>query len=185
MAVRADSRFAFDALRTKVARNIATDQQKIDFAVMAGELKETAAQELIYGLLGDRSEDVRYYALRTLVLESLDRSERAAAKCWKLFDDDSSGRVRGMAAGCIGSLLAGSKQPVAFARLKQRLAGAADEFEAELVLEALYNIAGRPPHEWPTQRRILSGRFGASPPGIEAQIREADDLERRFLAPNA
>jgi HEAT repeat protein len=172
----------FTRLRQTVASGVATEQEKIDFAVMAGELNEVATRDLVYRLSSDESENVRYYALRTLVLESLDRSPAAEERCWQLFESDPNSRVRSMAASCIGSLRSASKDPATFKRLKRRVAEAADRFEAELVLEALYNIAGRPPREWPTQRRILSGRIGASPPEIDAQVSEAAELEKRYLS---
>jgi len=182
--MRNNQRLEFARLQANVASGIATEQERIDFAVMAGELKEIAVRDSIFRLLTDDSEDVRYYALRALVLDSIDRSAVAEHQCWELFEHDPDARVRSMAAACIGSLRSGSKDTATFERLRRRIAEAADRFESEAALEALYNIAGRPPHEWPTQRRILAGRIGASPPEIAVQVQEADELEHRFLSGN-
>jgi hypothetical protein len=159
------------------------DQEKIEFSVAAGRRGEDSVKNLIYNLIDDDSEDVRYYALRALVLDAIDRTATARDVCWRLIDHDQSSRVRGLAAACIGSLYSASKDRMVFAKLQGRIAKAADRFEAESMVEALYSIAGRPPVEWPNVRTILAGQIDADPPEVATLVKEAAGLER-FLAPS-
>jgi len=171
----------FRALKAKVERGNATDQEKIDFAVLSGRRAETSSRHLLHMLSNDQSEDVRYYALRSLVLDSIDRTSNADTRCWELFENDPAARVRALAAACLGSLHFASKDRTIFARLKKRIGTTDDKQEAEAALEALFGVAGRPPTEWPTQRRILGGDFSGDPKDKDALGAEADDLEARFM----
>ena len=168
----------FSRLLERVKRGEASTQEKIDFVTTLGRWQEIGAASVLRRLLTDVSEDVRYYALRTMVLDGVARDQDVESDCWRLIQFDSSGHVRGMAAVCIGSLHAGTQDYEVFSRLKARMPAAADRFEAESILEALYNIAGHPPAEWPTQRRILSGKIGASPAEMPELMDEAARLEK-------
>ena len=176
-----DGQRDLEKLRVRIVEGVAGEQERVDFAIACGRSRSAAFLEDVYDLLCDDHEDVRYYALRALVLDSLDRGERVAEAARKVLHDDTSSRVRGLAASCIGSLYSGTKDRSIFRELRERLSKANDAYEAESVLEALYNIVGRPPAEWPTQRRILAGRIGARPPAISASEQEADELWSRFL----
>ena len=169
-----------ERLRSRVETLTADEQERIDFAVLAGRNQDQKSRPLLYALLDDPSEDVRYYAVRALVLDAVDRGSAAEGRCWQLFDGDQSSRVRAMAAACLGSLHAHSKDRTAFMKLKEGIARATDSWEAEASLEALYHVLGRPPREWPAQRRILSGQSDATR-DTAALLDEAADLERRYL----
>ncbi len=160
---------------------VATEQEKIDFAVIAGKEGHTAGADLLHRMTRDPSEEVRYYAIRALILDSLDRGAAAANRCWELFENDPSGRVRSMAVACLGSLLFYSMDRHAFEKIKARVSAAEDRFESESALEALYSICGRPPLEWPSVRRNMERRFGAIPPEIDVQVEEAISLEKYLL----
>ncbi|MGD2114649.1 MAG: HEAT repeat domain-containing protein [Acidobacteriota bacterium] len=134
-----------------VALGKAGSQEKIDLAWETGESKSTEFAPELRRLLEDDDEEVRYYTLQSLVLQLHEHDSDIQQVCWRLLETDDDDDVRSMAATCLGRIYSGSGDLRVFSRLVEVLK---DQNQSGGVqrsaYEALFDLAGRPPREWPS-----------------------------------
>lgn len=134
-----------------VALGKAGSQEKIDLAWESGESKASEFAPQLRHLLRDHNEEVRYYALQALVLELREHDPEIQEVCWRLLEEDGDDDVRSMAARCLGRILSGSGDRETFSRLVQILKDQSQPSRVQRsAYEALFDLAGRPPREWPS-----------------------------------
>lgn len=128
-----------------------TPQDRIDAVCLAGTLRDSSAIPRVWRLTRDEDEEVRYYALQTLVLDLKVKTSEAADLCWRLLEKDPDEDVQSMAAACLGSIFFGTDRVDVFQRLRRHLAGEAMPLLVKgTIYSALFKLAGRPPSEWPS-----------------------------------
>lgn len=150
-------------LRDLIARvnsGSASDQEKVNAAAFIGKHRAHEGATLLWRLVEDPDEQVRYFALQSLVLDLGQKGARETALCWRLLEEDSARDVRGMAAACLGGIFHGSRSRMVFERLVKILKDEATPPRvAGSIYEALFRVAGRPVTEWPVnvqRERLLS-----------------------------
>lgn len=142
----------------RVDLGVADEQERIDAAWKAGESKDASFTLRLIRLLEDESSQVRYYALQSLVLGLQQVGVEVQDLCWRLLREDPDSEVRGMAAACLGKIFLGSMSLTVFKRLVAELRSANQPGGAKSsIYEALFQVAGRPPLEWPTVKDVLAG----------------------------
>ena len=162
----------------KVETTTASVQEKIDAACLAGKLDDVPSIPAVYQLLDDEDENVRYFALESLVLSLGLKGRSAVSRCWSILADDPSDDLRALAASCIGSSYYGTGLPDVFNRLK---CVAADESLSGRVrfsaYSALFQVAGCPPLQWPG---VSALRFDSSEIDWERITQLEAEISARF-----
>ncbi len=127
-----------------------SSQDRIDAVTLAGRLGDRAAVPRVWRLTADEDEEVRYYALQTLVLDLRAKTGETADLCWRLLERDRDEDVQSMAAACLGSIFLGTNRVDVFQRLAEKLRSrSVSGFVKSSIYGALFSLAGRPPAEWP------------------------------------
>jgi vesicle coat complex subunit len=162
-------------LERKVTLGQATDQEKVDFAALAGRLASSVHVPLLLRLLGDEDSEVRYYALQSLVLDRLQADGEMLDRCWQILERDEDEYVRRMAASGIGSILAGSNDLAAFDRLKKMMQATDSEWLRESLYSAMQRLAGAPAREWAA---ALAGDWTTPSPVDWADVARVEDRIR-------
>ena len=134
----------------KIERNSASRDERIDAAILAGKLADSSPAPKLLRLLEDEDGEVRYYALTSLVLDLQQTDDLMKQRSWALLREDPDEYVRGMAAACLGKILFNLRSRSVFSDLLAELRGAQQPSLARgSVYRALFEVAGRPPLEWP------------------------------------
>jgi hypothetical protein len=134
----------------KIALGLASDQEKIDAAVLTGQRGDRKYVPRLLLLLGDPDGEVRYYALQTLVIDLKQFDKAVEERSWKALCEDQDEDVRSMAATCLGKIYFNSRSRSVFIRLLDQLKAPGQPDSAKgLIYSALFKVAGRPPSEWP------------------------------------
>lgn len=135
----------------------ASAQEKIDLLFLVAKLPPATVPRLIVEELAtDPDEEVRLYALESLVLDLKFKDTRAAEICWRALLRDADSEVQGMAAACLGSIYFGSRKREIFERLKGRFfqAGTTPSVQWSL-FDSMRGLIGLPPERWQLPRASL------------------------------
>ena len=134
----------------EIERGFAIAQEKIEAAVLTGECRDRRFTPHLLHLLEDKEDEVRYYALQSLVLDLQVTDDLMQERCWELLREDPDADVRRMAAACLGKIILVRKSLHAFMRLVDELRSSSQPRAAKgAIYAALFQAAGRPPLEWP------------------------------------
>lgn len=137
-------------LRNRVLRGEADDLERARFASRAGALDHRPSVGLLHDLLEDEDEIVRHNALTSLVLRLSQRTPQMAQVCWRLLREDPDDDVRRLALSCLGSISWDSGDLETFEWVRKGLEERRFEpHMLETAYSVLFEIAGRPPDEWP------------------------------------
>ncbi|HEV7669328.1 MAG TPA: HEAT repeat domain-containing protein [Thermoanaerobaculia bacterium] len=150
------NRKAFEEFERRVAAGKASEQEKIDFLFDWGRESRKGPRVLLEELTGDECWEVRYYALQTMVLDLKIKDPSSADLCWAALEQDPDESVKGMAAGCLGSIYFNSYRKDVARRLKR----AFDEPSLDAgikwgLYDSLRALVGRPPVGWNVPRDEL------------------------------
>jgi hypothetical protein len=133
-----------------IDQGLAGDQEKVDAAALAGKSRDPRHAPRLHRLLDDEDEQVRYYALSSLVLNLQQKDAAMEKRCWKLLQQDPDEDVRGMAAACLGSIYFGTLSARIFRQFLEELKSPEQPLRVkDTIYSTLFQIAGRPPLEWP------------------------------------
>lgn len=136
-------------LRNRLLAGIADEEERADFAALAGELGHLPSIPLLVSLADDPDEIVRYNAICSLVLRLGQRTPQVVELCWRRFDEDDD-YVGGMALACLSSIHFGSQDLAFFDRLERILRSPeTPPGVLETAYTGLFQVAGLPPTEWP------------------------------------
>lgn len=124
----------------------------IDAVCLAGKSGDRSSIPHVTSLLDREYGQVRYYALCSLVLDLDQKHEQIALRCSAMMRRDGDDNVRSMAAACLGSIYSGSKRRDVFLLLKSVLASEEEPLVKRSAYDALFNVLGHPPIEWPSLR---------------------------------
>lgn len=150
----------------------ASEEEKLALVWAAREAPSPPGlRPLLENLAVDESEEVRKYALQTLVLDLNCKDAQAAQLCWNALEVDPELEVRSMGAACIGNIYFASRRTDLVRRLRGHFDRAA-HFPALqwTLLDSMRLIAGQPPIRWNVSRQRLT-REG--PGADDLQIMEA------------
>jgi hypothetical protein len=139
----------------RIRRGVATEEERFDAAIRAGQLANPRDRPRVSALLGDPSDQVRAEALSTLVLHLDALDAQMEAECWRLLTQDPSETVRSRAAMSLGKILWARPSHEGFRRLVGRLKAEDSQFVKGGLYLALFNAARQPAKTWP-------GLFGPS-----------------------
>lgn len=125
-------------------------QDRIDALALSGRLRERKSIQRVRELTRDDDEEVRSFALQTLVLDLDDKTDESAELCWRLLENDLDEDVQATAATCLGGIFFGTNRVDIFKRLAERLrTDTPTSYVKGAIYGALFRLAGRPPSEWP------------------------------------
>ena len=140
-----------ERLWNKIESYLAVVQERIDAAALSGESKDLRYVPKLLYLMDDEDSQVRYFALQSLVLDLQQTDSSMQDLCWSLLRFDSDEDVRRMAAACLGKIFFGTRSNQIFRRLLAELEDPGQPPAVKgAVHRALFQIAGRPPLEWPS-----------------------------------
>jgi hypothetical protein len=151
---------ALEELWRRIDLGVAVEQEKIEAAVLAGKSEDLRHVARLLRLLKDEADQVRYYALHALFFGLQQRDKDMEKRCWELLreDPDEDGYVRSLAASCLGSILFGSRSRKVFHRLLGELNSPRQPpFVKGAVYDALFEVVGLPPAEWPSAQEMERG----------------------------
>jgi hypothetical protein len=153
----------------------ATDQEKVEFAALAGRQESAAHAPLLWKLLQDEDSEVRHYSLQSLVLDLGQRDGAMLDRCWQFLEKDEDEDVRSMAATCIGSILFGSNDLATFHR-RRKLMETSSSYLQESLYTAMLQLAGAHPLEWPG---FVNRRHWSEEPSVDwADVARVEDRIR-------
>lgn len=145
-----DSENDLDLLWRKVHQGIATKQDCVDAAALAGRSGDPAFVPYLQKLIKDADAQVRYYALQSLVIDLQQRDPQMQEHCMYLLRKDPDEQVRSMAATCLGKIFFGTLHSRIFRQLLAELKSPDQpQLAKHSLYVALFQVAGRPPLEWP------------------------------------
>ncbi len=151
---------AFRECFDRVVHGLASSQEKIDFLFLLADVsRDQAPRSVVEALTTDLDEEVRLYALQTLVLDLKFKDEQSAELCWQALDRDPDDLVRGMGAACLGSIFFGSFRDDIVRRLREYfvLEGKYPGLQWAL-LDSMRALVGLSPESWKVPRDVLRNR---------------------------
>ncbi|HEX4955563.1 MAG TPA: HEAT repeat domain-containing protein [Thermoanaerobaculia bacterium] len=143
---------ALEQLWKRIEAARATDQERVEAAVLAGKLGDQLSIPRLKRLLDDPYEEVRYFALQSLVFDLKQKDTEVAERCWEMLiaDPDIDQLVPHMAASCLGSIYFGQRRKDVFKRMLGLLHDSElSAFVKGGVYTSVHQLAGLPPREWP------------------------------------
>jgi hypothetical protein len=150
----------------------ASEQEKIDFLFAWKRQGGEGPRSLLEQLAADESWEVRLYALQTMVLDLKIKDQAAADLCWAALEHDPDESVRGMAAGCLGSIFFNSNRKDVARRLKRAFdRPSCDAGIQWSIYDSLLGLVGRPPVGWNVPREEVLHR-GPDKDRVEEILRE-------------
>ncbi len=146
----AEKRRVLEQLWQRVAKRIASDEERAHAARLASQVGQEADRPRLWALLEDSCSDVRDYSLKALAVQLADVSFQLEERCWKLLIYDPSEDVRARAARCLGRILWQRPSSVSFSQLVTQLKSPRESTVTKAAIyDSLFLIAHRPPGEWP------------------------------------
>lgn len=148
------ARYRREAIHTlwwRIRQGQADEAEKLAAISAASDEESQRRLEDVRSLVQDESPDVRTEALLAAILHLGWRDAEATGVCWRLLEADADQGVRSAAATGLGSLLHGSRSLSAFDRLAALHAREEDGIVRSSIADALWQIAGKPPQEWPSR----------------------------------
>lgn len=142
--------WALSELWRRIGLGIAEEQEKIEVASLSGKSKDSRYIPRLLQLLTDKDEQVRYYALQSLVFDLQQTDKVMEDHCWRLLREDPDEDVRAMAAAGLGKIYFASLLPEAFRQLLAELKNPYQSVSVKgSIYGTLFKVAARPPSEWP------------------------------------